>query len=193
MNISSEERPHDDEQRYNQKAQEVESINTDGRRAYDWQTKYPQEAIIKIRIDTVYVFIVFIIAFCLSFILATGALGELFKEYEQAYKYLQYALPGLLGGVTFGMKYLYRAIARGYWHRDRRIWRLFSPWVALSVSFAIGVMVDGSLFSPSVGDTVVPYSGAKRVGIGYLAGYFADQAVGKMCDVADVLFGKRAG
>lgn len=173
-------------------AHEMMAINKDGRSPYEWDTKYPPEAIKMIIQDTVYVSIIFLSALGASFICASGVLATDWQLNESTCKYLQYAFPGLLGGITFGMKYLYRTVARGYWHRDRRVWRVLSPWIALSVSFAIGIMVEAGLFSSSTGE-LPTYVEAKRVGIGFLSGYFADQAVGKMCDLADVLFGRRNG
>ena len=46
-------------------------------------------------------------------------------------KYAYYLSSGMLGGITFGMKYFYRAVARGFWHIDGNlgdICRLLLQW-----------------------------------------------------------------
>jgi len=48
-------------------------------------------------------------------------------------------------------------------------------------------LIDASLIG-----TKGPVSGAAFVSIGFLSGYFADEAVGKMYEIANVLFGKSA-
>lgn len=103
-------------------------------------------------------------------------------------KYLFYSASGLLGGVSYDIKYLYRSVARGFWNEDRIIWRLLSPFLATSVSFTIGAMIDASLMGPDI-----TLSSATSVSIGFISGYFADMAVGKMYEVAKVLFGPSAG
>ena len=102
-------------------------------------------------------------------------------------KYMYYVSSGFLGGVVFGMKYLYRVIARGFWHQDRKAWRMMSPFIALAVSFVVGVLVEASMIvaeKPSLTPTIIS--------IGFLSGYFADEAVGKMYEIASVIFGKSA-
>src|SRR3546814_6990402 len=41
------------------------------------------------------------------------------------YSYLFFS--GVLGGTLFGLKYLYKVVARGWWNEDRELWRFFSP------------------------------------------------------------------
>ena len=54
----------------------------------------------------------------------------------------------------------------------------------MTVAFVVGAMIDASLIAAGV-----KLSGSAFVSIGFLAGYFADQAVAKMYEVACVLFG----
>ena len=100
-------------------------------------------------------------------------------------KYCYYSFSGLFGGTVFGMKYLYRVVARGYWHQDRRLWRLQSPFIAFGVSFAFATLIEGR-FMPVWSHT----GGAAIVGLGFLIGYFADDATGKLHEIASILFGK---
>ncbi|MEQ1933456.1 MAG: hypothetical protein ABL962_06200, partial [Fimbriimonadaceae bacterium] len=80
--------------------------------------------------------------------------------------------------------YLYRVVARGYWHVDRRLWRVLSPLISLGLSIAFGALVEASFLSSRA-----PTSGAAAVAFGFLVGYFADAAVAKMHEVAEVVFG----
>jgi len=165
---------------------------TDGRQMYEWCTKYPPQATRIIRIESLYLFV----------LLAVGLNGFLFtwnryldslfvksaifdSRIFRLYSY--YCFAGLLGGVTFSIKYMYRVVARGYWHMDRQIWRVFSPFLSISVSFAVGTLIDASYISS--GATEFPRSASSAIAVGFLAGYFADQAIGKMHEVAMVLFG----
>lgn len=102
-------------------------------------------------------------------------------------KYAYYLSSGMLGGITFGMKYFYRAVARGFWHIDRKPWRYMSPFIAMAVAFIVGIMIDASLITPQKNITT-----PEIISIGFLAGYFADEAVGKMYEIANVIFGKTA-
>lgn len=162
---------------------------TDGRKPYEWLTRYPSEARIEIRKEAGYLFVIFFVSLFLVFANWKGWIG-LFLSFSAEEtltfrKYAYYALFGMLGGITFGMKYFYRVVARGYWHQDRRIWRLMSPFIAMIVSLIVGMMIDASFLAAKQ-----PLTSTAVVSIGFLAGYFADEAVGKMYEIANVIFGK---
>jgi hypothetical protein len=93
----------------------------------------------------------------------------------------------MLGGITFGIKYFYRVVARGWWHQDRRFWRFMSPFIAMIVALVVGSMIDAGLIVVTAQNRI---STPAIISIGFLAGYFADEAVGKMYEVASVLFGR---
>jgi hypothetical protein len=102
-------------------------------------------------------------------------------------RFAYYAFAGLLGGTVFGVKYLYHVVAKGLWNEDRRLWRIMSPWLSLSLAFAIGALVEAGLLSIS---TSYPSGRAARsLGFGFLIGYFSDSALAKMQEIAVVLFG----
>jgi len=98
--------------------------------------------------------------------------------------YAYFAFAGMLGGTVFGIKYLYRVVARGYWHEDRRLWRLLSPWLSLCVAVVFGTLIEADWISLKG-----IQSGAGRVAIGFLVGYFSDSALAKMHELAEVIFG----
>lgn len=164
------------------------NVNTDGRKPYEWTSKYPNEARSEMRGEAIY----------LGFILALSILGLLLNwcglinswlrvEESEIVSFdgiLFYFFAGLLGGTIFGVKYFYRVVARGYWTQDRKYWRIFSPWISSCVALVVGCMV----VSGYINAAQTP-STATGICIGFIAGYFADEAVGKMSEVAIALFG----
>lgn len=167
------------------------SDSTDGRKRYDWLTKYPCRAWLEIIIETIYLFILLNGSLYLIFATWKGLIGPFLsvppEQTKTLNKYSYYLASGMLGGVIFDMKFLYRVVARGFWNQDRRIWRAMSPFVAMTIAFMIGVMIDAGLLHAKTS-----VSSATIVTIGFLAGYFADHAVGKMAEIAMVIFGKSA-
>ena len=165
---------------------------TDGRQQYEWQSKYPKDAMQIIRFESIYLFILLLMSL-LGILLTWNRYLENFlfnpeildPKIFRIYSY--YCFAGLLGGTTFSIKYMYRVVARGYWHLDRQIWRLLSPFMSISISFAVGTLISASYIGS---DTIkFSHSAASAIGIGFLVGYFADQAIGKMYEIAMVLFG----
>lgn len=57
----------------------------------------------------------------------------------------------------------------------------------MAIAFIVGAMIESSLISSNS-----TTSGASIISMGFLAGYFADQAVAKMYEIAEVVFGKSA-
>lgn len=160
-----------------------EQIKTDGRRQGDYESRYLDKKI-KIRIWIEACYIVMLLVGALIGLLF-NYLGK-FEHFFQLtgdraiifHKVLYCVLSGLLGGVTFGLKYFYRVVARGLWNKDRVFWRLFSPMIAVSLSVVMSVIMVKDVSSSS----------SMSITIGYLTGYFSDEAVSKMYDVACVLF-----
>lgn len=159
---------------------------TDGRKPYDWSSRYHPTARKEIRYESWYLIIIFICSFVAScFGCDNSAIPLLSNEPLLVNKFILFASSGMLGGSVFGMKYFYRVVARGYWHQDRRIWRLMSPFMAMAVAFVIGAMIDASFIT-----TTKPLSNTAIISVGFLSGYFADDAIGKMYEIANVIFGK---
>lgn len=166
----------------------LEGDPTDGRDAYDWESRYPREARIQYYWEAAYVGALLVLAMILLAVNWLGwpsrVIGLQADDQLVLTRYSYYAVSGLLGGTVFGGKYLYRVVARGYWSEDRRLWRLLSPWLSVAVAFAVGTFVEAgwlSLKSPERPPTII--------GIGFLVGYFSDSALAKMQELADVLFG----
>ena len=160
-----------------------EQIATDGRRYGDYESRYLNKGVKwRIRAEATYITMLLVIALGGLFF---NFLGE-FEQYFQLtgeraiifHKALYCVLAGLLGGATFGMKYFDRVVARGLWNKDRVFWRLFSPLIAVSLSVVMSAIMIKDVSSSS----------SMAITIGYLTGYFSDEAVSKMYDVACVLF-----
>ncbi len=169
-----------------------EQINTDGRAPYDWQSNYPEDARKEMRFEAAYVAIVLIISVAGLIFLLLGVLqGECAENSTLSNEsvlvlqsILVYFFSGLLGGTVYGMKYFYRVVARGYWSQDRRYWRLFSPWISSCVALVVGCMATSGFIK-----SVEALSTLTSICVGFVAGYFADDAVSKMSEVAKALFG----
>lgn len=161
---------------------------TDGRKAYDWDTRYPRQAVVRIRWEAAYLIFLLLSSHFLIFVTWIGWLHSFIGvQGENVFtlkKYAYYGLSGLLGGVAFGIKYFYRVVARGFWHRDRIIWRLMSPYMSMTLALIIGTLIDSSFIT-----TRGPNSGPAIVSIGFMVGYFADKAIAKMYEIANVVFG----
>jgi len=162
---------------------------TDGRMPYEWCSGYHSRAWREIWLEAFYLFILLILSHFLIFATWKGWISSYLSiTAEQSLtlkRYGYYVASGMLGGAAFATKHLYRSVARGRWHQDRRIWRLKSPLIGMSIALIIGAMADASLITKQI-----PFSGPAFVSIGFLAGYFADHAVAKMHEVAQVIFGK---
>jgi hypothetical protein len=95
---------------------------------------------------------------------------------------------GLLGGTTFSMKWLYHSVARGRWHLDRRLWRLFTPHLSAALALAIVALLTSNLVGVFDQDTI-RQPGA-LFAIAFLAGYFSDNTVAALARLADQYLGQ---
>ena len=170
------------------------NVNTDGRKQYDWESKYPECAQKEMKKEAIYIAIILIIAFSLLIFIVGGLIdkvGNLIgleaKKTASLEGFIIYFFSGLLGGTIFGLKYFYRVVSRGYWSQDRKYWRFFSPWISACVAFVVGCMVLSGYINATQ-----TQSFAAEICVGLITGYFADEAVGKMSDVATALFGSNS-
>ena len=161
---------------------------TDGRKEGDFLSRY-ESVKGEIWQEAFWLMAFFIVAFLVIFFTWEGSFISWLNISDVSQitlkKYIYYSAAGLLGGITFGMKYLYRAVARGFWNQDRKLWRFLSPLIALAIAFIIGTLIEANFINGQNST-----SGASNVAIGFLAGYFADEAVGKMFEIANVVFGR---
>jgi hypothetical protein len=164
------------------------SDEMDGRKPYDYVTKYDKVAIKEIRKDCLFIFIVFFLAVFFVFLTLSGIFASLFQfttEYIIIVNYYAlYSFSGLLGGIVFSMKFFYHAVAKGMWNLDRRYWRVMSPFISMAIALVIGGMASAGMLTAQQSS-----SNAGCLVIGFIAGYFADNALAKMLEVAKVVFG----
>jgi hypothetical protein len=162
---------------------------TDGRKPFEWESRWPAEARRAILFETIWLFVVYFVTLFLLYATWLGWIGTWLSLLPDQglilRRYSFYAFAGMLGGVTFGMKYFYRVVARGRWNKDRLQWRLMSPFIAMTIALVIGMLIDTNGISVQTPKTT-------PIPLGFLAGYFADEAVSKMYEVASVIFGKSA-
>ena len=100
-------------------------------------------------------------------------------------QFAYFFIGGMLGGTLFGIKYLYKVVARGRWNLDRRLWRIFSPFISGGLALAIGTLIDSGIF----GVAVKSPTASSYLSLGFISGYFADNALAKMQELAETLFG----
>ena len=60
----------------------------------------------------------------------------------------------------------------------------FSPWISACIAFVVGCMVLSGYINAAQSPSF-----ATEICVGFITGYFADDAVGKMSEVATALFG----
>lgn len=168
---------------------------TDGRSNLDFKSRYPIAIRFQIIVEAIYLLVLILSGFNLVFWIYSGDSPSYLTSLnfndlnEQLRNLVTFPIAGLIGGSMFGLKYLYRVAARGWWHEDRRIWRICSPWLSASLATMVGIMVDGGLLglSYSQGTSINPY--ATLLSFGFITGYFADSALAKMQEIANVVFG----
>lgn len=158
---------------------------TDERDKGDWRSRYSGTPAIKKQVfEAVYIFLLVVIGFVALILNFNGCFQKWFNISEDNGVYfsriITCSLCGLLGGAIFDMKWFYKSVAHGFWNEDRKYWRIFTPVISLSVAFCLACIFK---------DNIIVYGdGFSAATMGFLSGYFSDEAVGKMSEVAKVLF-----
>lgn len=169
----------------------LETINHDGRDIGKWQSRWNQEAIKHIRIDAIYVASILIITLITIFLVWKGTVYSLLVgecttcDVKRFNQFALFFLGGVLGGTMFGIKYLYKVVARGFWNLDRRLWRVFTPFLSGVLAFTIGSLIDSGMLGLSLKSS----SSTFYLSLGFITGYFADSALAKMQEIANTVFG----
>lgn len=97
-------------------------------------------------------------------------------------------LAGIIAGLLHSLKWFYRTVGDGEWEIDRAWWRYLNPLVSGVMGVSIYIVLRSGLDKGQTTltankDALVAYS------VGFLTGLFADNAMGKLRDIAHVLFG----
>lgn len=161
---------------------------TDGREKCDWKSGYEVEALKEIKWERKFLSTLFA-----AILIVSGGLCILSKtllfsttEVNSYCPYIFGALGGTLGGTVFSMKWLIHSVARNFWNIDRQLWRILTPFISTAIALIITILFNSDLV-PSSDDYIWPIS--KSFGVGFLSGYFSDNAIGKLTELAQVLFG----
>lgn len=166
---------------------------TDGKDKYEFASGYPFTCRIEIFIEAIYLvglmllaayLIVWYVAGSFNLVVLGISSGDMPKALHQL---IAFPITGLMGGTMFGLKWQYRVAARGWWHRDRRVWRLCSPWLSAALAMMIGIAIDGGLLGLSFSHDAANAT-STLLSIGFITGYFADSALAKLQDIASVVF-----
>ncbi|WP_380787121.1 hypothetical protein [Sphingomonas sp. R86521] len=171
---------------------------TDGRQPGHFATRYPRSAWFQIAVEFVFLLVV-LIAVSVSLLIIGKAVGAKPVNPQALAFGLQYprdrtfliwlsiALSGSAGGTAFALKWLYHSVAKWTWNRDRILWRFIVP--ALSGVFAVFVAF-------MVSAEIVPFLNAKAfdsfyraLGAGFLLGYFSDNVLAALQNLAVKWFG----
>jgi hypothetical protein len=164
---------------------------TDGRTKLEWESKYPKEAQKHIIFDCVYLTFFLIGMPILALVAYLEILPNLFalcpKSLIIIKPYFMVWFGGAFGGALFGIKWTYHCIAKQQWHIDRRPWRLLIPIMAGSLAFVFFVLMRSGLMN--IFDSNSLQKPTVAFGIGFLVGYFSDNAIAKLVEVANTFFG----
>ena len=165
---------------------------TDNRKLWDWEPRYPPEARKAIRFEAVYlaVSLLSIPPLLLAFYCRIPAIAWALLNPSAQSAVERYGLAWLgggLGGTLFALKWLYHVVAHGLWNHDRRLWRLFTPHISGGLAFATIALVSSGLMR--IFDTSAFSRNSMVVGLSFLVGYFSDNAVAKLTEIANTVFG----
>jgi hypothetical protein len=163
-----------------------------GRKPGEWQSKYPDPVAQRgICVEAGYLAALLLgIPIVLVFFWLEYP-KQWFGIYDQQYKtILKYStawLGGTFGGTLFDVKWLYHSVARQMWHLDRRLWRLFTPHISGGLAFAFVALISSGILH--IFDQKAVNSLSLVVSLSFLVGYFSDNAVAKLMEIADTVFG----
>lgn len=164
---------------------------TDGRNKYDWEPKYPKDARNRIGLEAFYLAIMLFTSILASLflILPLKALNEVFGiEINQYVKGCLCAwFGGTAGGTVFSIKWLYHSVAKGIWHLDRRLWRIFAPHMSGAIAFFTILLIASGLFK--IFEAEIINEPLAVLGFTFLIGYFSDKALAKLSEIADFFLG----
>ena len=165
---------------------------SDGRKPWDWKSRYPQDAQHQVKWEA----IILGIALAVTLMLAGVFLGLDAQHtsidvhglsIQIQFQLLATFFTGCVGGVTFSIKWLVHAVAKGRWHQDRQYWRFMVPMMGGVYACVVLALWDiGLVPSQSQQGTETIHSVAP---IAFLVGYFSDGVSGLLSNIANAVFG----
>jgi len=160
---------------------------TDGRAPGDWRSRYEALAWRWILVEGLYLLVVFVgLVVVLVIVWLRRPADWWHLSPRQSLTLTRYAyawLAGTLGGLLFAMKWLYHAVAKWNWNLDRSLWRYLTPHISGGLAFAT-VVIFNSIMASEQGAMM---SGTKSLAMGFLVGFFSDNAIAKLAEVAETL------
>ncbi|MEI9426845.1 hypothetical protein [Mesorhizobium sp. Cs1299R1N3] len=165
----------------------------DGRKLWEWRTRYPDEAQGLIHKEACIAGGYLVVFLVLTFICA-GFAGKSFQInvgisafYNLDINLLAVFFTGALGGTTFSIKWLMHSVATGKWHVDRFYWRVFVPLVGgvyavIVLNLLAGGLIGGGMQRENA-------SAGTTCALAFLVGYFSDGVSGLLTNVANAVFG----
>lgn len=169
---------------------------TDGRLPYDWPSKFPAEARKHIYCEAGVLAVTLVITVLLTAIalvfsgnpypINLPSLGPTATATVDP-RLIAVFLCGAVGGTTFSIKWLIHAVAKGSWHLDRQLWRLFVPLVGGVYACAVLNLLDSGMILGHAGET--SRGTASAASIAFLIGYFSDGVSGLLTNIANAVFG----
>ncbi|GGH17471.1 hypothetical protein [Mucilaginibacter phyllosphaerae] len=164
--------------------------NNDGREPLDWKSKYAGKALFHISCEASFLSLLLIGTPVLAFLFWQKIPQQLFglndSDCKVFTKYVITSLGGVFGGTLFDIKWLIHAVAKNKWHVDRRLWRLFVPFLSggFALVFVLMLTTFVKIFDPKSVE-----ASSSAFGFGFLVGYFTDSAIARLSDAAKNIFG----
>jgi hypothetical protein len=129
-----------------------QEVYTDGRKPWEWESKYPPEA----RREITFEARVLSVAFVLLLAIAGIFLGLADQSVPIAlpwipatlyvnFRVLAIYFVGSVGGLTFSIKWLIHSAAKGKWHHDRCYWRFLVPLLGGVYACVVLTLIDAGL------------------------------------------------
>lgn len=169
----------------------------DGRVLGNWRSRYPPEIHRHIATEAVYLAsqgLLFLLLSACSWMIAKGFFPAFMNPTIATRSALQFLgtgslafFGGALGGTLFGLKWLYHSVAKAIWSLDRRLWRLFTPWISGILALIVVALIAGDVLSIFRAESMRQPSTV--FGVSALVGLFSDITLGKLAEVAKALFG----
>ena len=143
----------------------------DGRKPYEWRSRWEREAKRSILVDGLYLTAVLLLCPVVLFVLDTEKLKSPLSLTPHASRELALYgsawIAGMLGGAVFALKWFYHSVARGKWHIDRRAWRIFTPVVSGALAFGTGALFISEvlpIFNPTITRSIGGVTGLSSTG-----------------------------
>lgn len=165
---------------------------TDDRKPWDWESRYPEEALRRMNTEAYVLVATLVIALvaaglCLGLADQSTSIDLGGPRIWVSFHLLAIFCTGCVGGVTFSIKWLIHAVAKGKWHRDRRYWRLMVPIIGGVYACVVMTLFGSGVFAapPRLQVGAMPSSAA----LAFLIGYFSDGVSGLLSNIANAVFG----